>query len=116
MQAIEQRLGEPGSMHAPSVTGNTDIVSVDGDIPEASMEAQSTLIQTLAVEGTRESIPPYDPAKRTLGKLCPGKHEWGSAGNRYGTRRINESLECKIAAERKSPRRKGGTSGKGIKR
>ena len=42
MQAIEQRLGETGSMHAPSVTGNTCIASVDGDIPAASMEAQST--------------------------------------------------------------------------
>ena len=40
MQAIEQRLGETGSVHAPSVTGNTSIVSADGDIPEASMKAQ----------------------------------------------------------------------------
>jgi Ribbon-helix-helix protein, copG family len=80
VQAIAQRLGEPGSMHAPSVTGNTDFGSVDGDIPAASMEAQSTLAQTLAVEDTRESIPPYDPAKRTLGKLCRGKHEWGNTG------------------------------------
>ena len=80
VQALEQRLGEPGSMHAPSVTGNTDFVSVDGDMPAASMKAQSTLIQPLAVEGTWESIPPYDPAKRTLGKLCRGKHEWGNTG------------------------------------
>lgn len=40
VQALEQRLGEPGSVHAPSVTGNTDLVSVDGDIPAASMKAQ----------------------------------------------------------------------------
>jgi hypothetical protein len=80
MQTLEQRLGETGRMQPPSVTGNTRIASVDGDIPAASMEAQSTLAQTLAVEDTRESIPPYDPAKRVLGKLCRGKHEWGNTG------------------------------------
>jgi hypothetical protein len=56
MQAIEQRLGETRRMQPPSVTGNTRIASVDGDIPAASMEAQSTLAQTLAVEDTQESI------------------------------------------------------------
>ena len=40
MQTIEQRLGETGSVHAPSFTGNTNIVSADGDIPEASIKAQ----------------------------------------------------------------------------
>lgn len=40
MQTIEQRLGETGSVQAPSVTGNTDIVCVDGDMPKASMKAQ----------------------------------------------------------------------------
>ena len=44
------------------------------------MEAQSTRAQTLAVEDTQESIPPYDPAKRVLGKLCRGKHAWGNTG------------------------------------
>ena len=104
MQAIEQRLGEPGSIHAPSVTGNTDFVSVDGDIPAARMEAQSTFIQPLAVEGTRESIPPYDPAKRTLGKLCPGKHEWGNTGQ---TLLRKPNLTCPVCeAEKKREKRK----------
>ena len=44
MQTIEQRLGEPGSMHAPSVTGNIDVPSVDGDTPGVMVEVQSTLI------------------------------------------------------------------------
>jgi hypothetical protein len=85
MQAIEQRLGEPGSMPAPSVTGNTDLVSVDGDIPAASMKAQSTSRQTLAAEGMRESVDvsgrwrerafTFDPAKHTWGELCHKGHD-----------------------------------------
>ena len=67
-------------MQPLSVTDNTRIASVDGDLPAASMEAQSTRAQTLAGEDTQESIPPYDPAKRVLGKLCRGKHEWGNTG------------------------------------
>ena len=80
VQALEQRLGEPGSVQASSVICNTGNTSVDGDIPVASMEAQSTSWQALAGEDTREGIPPYDPAKRKLGKLCPGEHEWGTTG------------------------------------
>jgi len=101
VQAIEQRLGETGSMHASSVTGNTDLIAADGDIPAASMEAQSTLIQPLAVEGTRESIPPYDPAKRTLGKLCPGKHEWGNTGQTLLTICDRVCPECRNALKRR---------------
>ena len=103
IQAIEQRLGEPGSIHVSSVTGNTDLVSVDGDIPAASMEAQSALIQPLAIEGTRENIPPYDPAKRTLGKLCPSKHEWGTTGQTL-LRKHNQT--CPVCeAEKKREKR-----------
>jgi hypothetical protein len=103
VQILEQRRGEPGSMHAPSVTGNTDLVSVDGDIPAASMKAQSTSRQTLAAGDTRKSIPPYDPAKRTLGKLCPGKHEWGNTGQ---TLLRKPNLACPVCeAEKKREKR-----------
>lgn len=115
MQVVEQRLEGLGSLQAPRVTGNAATVSVDGDIPVTSMEAQSTLTQTLAAEGMRGSIPPYDPAKHHLGKLCPKKHEWGSAEQSLRNKE-NQCLECKKQPKRKSPRRKGGTSGKGIKR
>src|SRR4029453_18254027 len=104
MQALEHRLGETGSTHAPSVTGNTDLVSVDGDIPAASMKAQSTTRQTLAAGDTRKSIPPYDPAKRTLGKLCPGKHEWRNTGQ---TLLRKPNLACPMCeAEKKREKRK----------
>ena len=74
VQILEQRAVQGGS------EGDTSIISADGDIPEASMEAQSTLAQTLAVADTREDIPPYDRATRVLGKLCKRGHEWGHTG------------------------------------
>jgi hypothetical protein len=56
------------------------------------------------LEGTRESIPPYDPAKRTLGKLCPGKHEWGNTGQ---TLLRKPNLTCPVCeAEKKREKRK----------
>ena len=80
--------------------GNTSITSGDGDIPAASMEAQSTFIHPLAVEDTRGSVPPYDPAKYRLGKLCPHKHEWGTSGKTL--RNIdNQCLKCKADRQKR---------------
>ena len=82
VQALEQRLGEPGSMQAPSVTGNTDLVSVDGDIPAASMKAQ--------MEG---AVPPYDTSKYRLGRLCPRGHDYHGTGQ--SLRKNNKSGGCR---------------------
>lgn len=105
MQVIEQRLGEPGRVQAPSVTGNTGIISVDGDIPVASREAQRTVRQPLAVEDTREDIPPYDPTKHHLGKLCPCQHEWGTTGQSLRNA-DNQCLQCKAQAKREKRKTK----------
>ena len=121
MQAIEQRLGEPGSMHAPSVTGNTDIVSVDGDIPAASMKAQmggagsmqaprvtgNTDIPSMAgntptvmveVPSASEQpsagiVPEFDPAKYALGPLCEHGHD--ADGQGHSLRQRGGKRECR---------------------
>ena len=93
VQALEQRPGEPGSMHAPSVTGNTDLVSVDGDIPVASMEAQM-----------RGAVPPYDTSKYRLGRLCPRGHDYHGIGQ--SLRKNNKSGSCRACdVEQKRERR-----------
>jgi hypothetical protein len=104
MQTIEQRLGEPGSMHAPSVTGNTATVSVDGDIPAASMKAQSMSRQTLAAEDTRKSIDvsgrwrertfTFDPAKHQWGELCHKGHD-RDGGQSVREQANNECVDCR---------------------
>ena len=85
--------------------GDTSNTSVDGDMPVASMEAQSTSGQTPAGDDTRESIPPYDRAKHHLGKLCHHKHEWGTSGKTL--RNIdNQCLKCKAEAKAAKDARK----------
>ena len=86
VQALEQRLGEPGSMHAPSVTGNTDLVSVDGDIPAASMKAQMAgagNVQVSSVTGNTD-IPPVAGDTPTVMAEVLSASEQPSAGE--GTR------------------------------
>jgi hypothetical protein len=104
MQTIEQRLGETGRMQAPSVTGNTHIASVDGDIPAASMKAQSTLAQTLVVEDTRKSVDvsgrwrerafTFDPAKHQWGELCHKGHD-RDGGQSVREQANNECVDCR---------------------
>jgi hypothetical protein len=78
---------------------DTSITSADGDMPAASMEAQSTSRQTPAEEDTRGSVPPYDPAKYHLGTLCPRNHEWSTTGQ--SLRNLdNQCLKCKAQAKR----------------
>ena len=78
--------------------------AADGELPAASMKAQSTLGQAPAGEDMQEGIPPYDPAKRKLGKLCPGEHEWGTTGQ---TLLRLPSLTCPLCeAASKRDRRK----------
>jgi hypothetical protein len=104
MQALEHRLGETGSMHTPSVTGNTATVSVDGDIPAASMKAQSMPRQTLAAEDMRKSVDvsgrwrerafTFDPAKHTWGELCHKQHD-RDGGQSVRERASNECVDCR---------------------
>ena len=86
VQAVEQRLGELGSMHAPSVPGNTDLVSVDGDIPAASMKAQMAgagSVQVSSVPGNTD-IPPVAGDTPTVMAEVLSASEQPSAGE--GTR------------------------------
>jgi Ribbon-helix-helix protein, copG family len=90
MQTIEQRLGEHGSMQAPSVTGNTDVTSVNGDMPVASRKAQSTLGRTSV-----RVLPEFDPAKYALGPLCVHGHDYGGSGQSLRQRiGKHECVEC----------------------
>jgi hypothetical protein len=96
MQTIEQRLGEPGSMQAPSVTGNTDVTSVNGDMPVASMKAQSTLGRTSV-----RVLPEFDPAKYALGPLCEHGHDADGQGHSLRQRGgKHECRECKNTRSR----------------
>jgi hypothetical protein len=104
MQALEHRLGETGSMPAPSVTGNTATVSVDGDLPAASMKAQSMSRQTLAAEDTRKSVDvsgrwrertfTFDPAKHQWGELCHKGHD-RDGGQSVREQANNECVDCR---------------------
>lgn len=94
-----QRSGVTQDATASSVTGNTGSVSTDGDIPVAGIKAQRRLGQAPAEEDMQESIPPYDRAKHHLGKLCPGKHEWGTTGQSLRNT-DNQCLTCKAQAKR----------------
>jgi hypothetical protein len=85
--------------------GNTGTTSVDGDIPAASMEAQSTARQTLAAEDTRKSTPLYDPAKHHLASLCPRQHAWGTTGQSLRNA-DNQCLECKAQEKREKRAKK----------
>jgi hypothetical protein len=96
VQAIEQSLGEPGSMQAPSVTGNTDVTAVNGDMPVASMKAQSTLGRTSV-----RVLPEFDPAKYTLGSLCEHGHDADGQGHSLRQRGgKHECRECKNTRSR----------------
>jgi regulator of replication initiation timing len=96
MQTIEQRLGEPGSMQTPSVTGNTDVTSVNGDMPVASMKAQSTLGRTSV-----RVLPEFDPAKYALGPLCEHGHDADGQGHSLRQRGgKHECRECKNTRSR----------------
>ena len=80
------------------------IVSVDGDIPAASMKAQSTSRQTLAAEDTRKSVDVsgrwrerafiFDPAKHTWGELCHKQHD-RDGGQSVREQANNECVDCR---------------------
>lgn len=105
VQALEQRIREPGRVQAPVVTGNTGITSAGGDIPVVGMEAQSTLGQALEEGDTPGSVPPFDRAKHHLGKLCKRGHEWGDSGQTLKNA-DNQCLECRALAKRDKDARK----------
>ena len=68
------------------------------------MKAQSTSTQTPAEEDTRGSVPPYDPAKRVLGKLCPRNHDYHGTGQSLRKKSRSRSC-CACDAEQKRERR-----------
>jgi hypothetical protein len=88
-----------------SSDGDTGIISADGDLPAASVKAQSTLGQAPAGEDTRGRIPPYDRTRHHLDSLCKRGHEWGSSGQSLRNA-DNQCLECKAQAKREKDARK----------
>jgi hypothetical protein len=104
VQALEQRIEEPGSRHAPMITGNTGITSADGDIPVASMKAQSVSEQAPAGEDTRVSVDvsgrwrerafTFDPAKHQWGELCHKQHD-RDGGQSVREQDNNECVDCR---------------------
>ena len=81
-------------------------------------EAQHTQPAPLAEEqvpgsAIPTSVPPYDPAKHHLGKLCPNSHEWGSTGQSLRND-DNQCLQCKAQAKREKRKAKRGAQEIGV--
>ena len=100
-----QRVPASGYVYSSNTENAPRVASADGDIPVASMEAQSRLGQAPAGEDTREDIPPYDRAKHHLGLLCPAKDEWGTTGQSLRNT-SNQCLACKARAKREKDAKK----------
>ena len=129
VQTIEQRLGEPGSMQAPSITSNIDVTSADGDMPVASMKAQmrgAGSVYTSSVTGNTDVssvagdtprvmvevpsaseqpsagiVPEFDPAKYAWGPLCEHGHDADGQGHSLRQRGgKHECRECKNTRSR----------------
>jgi len=104
VQALEQCIGDTRSMQASSVTGNTGITPMDGDMPVASIKAQSTPRQTRAAEGMRKSVDvsgrwrerafTFDPAKHKWGELCHKQHD-RDGGQSVRELANNECVDCR---------------------
>jgi predicted DNA-binding protein len=85
VRVSEQRSSVTKDVMSSSDTGNTNLASLVGDTPEASVGAQST----------------FDTAKFMLGPLCQKQHDYHGQGHSLRQRGgKHECVECKNARSR----------------
>lgn len=108
IQALTQTLEQQTALLRSNVYSSNTSIPVN-EVTSSYQEAQLTQLAPLTEEQVPGSaipatIPPYDPAKRVLGKLCRGKHEWGNTGQ---TLLRLPNLTCPVCeAEAKREKRK----------
>jgi len=79
------------------------LTPLGGDTPAGIGAAPST--SESGGDDTREGIPPYDPARRVLGKLCKRGHEWGHTGQSLLSKRNKGCLKCEAEKKREKAQR-----------
>ena len=62
---------------------------------------RNTVPEILSDSNTTAELPPYDPAKYVLGKLCPGRHAYGTTGQSLLRLPKRQCDRCKTAANRR---------------
>ena len=97
MQALEPRISGGERVQHTGGPGNAGVVDGDGDIPEASLRAQSLLGQAPAGEDISAGVvPEFDPEKYVLGSLCEKGHDVDGQGHSLRQRGgKHECRECK---------------------